>query len=118
MVEAENENTLLAGGFWVLNLHVPGVGTKPVRVIVPVPLTVRNPLACVTMEDDVRLNVNPPTLQRAGSEPELKFQGAAIVTVARALTTVKLPDRLTTVGIVPLPLSHPVTLVAVLAELG
>jgi len=116
VVEAENENTLLAGGFWVLNFHEPGVGVKPLPVIVPVPLTLRNPLACMTMEDAVRLNVNPPTLQRAGSGPELKFQGAAIVTVAPAGTLVKFPDRLTTVGAGPFPLSHPVTRVAVLTE--
>ena len=98
-MEAENENTPLAGGFWVLNLHEPGVGSKPLPVIVPVPLTVRNPLPCWVMEDDVRLNVNPPTLQRAGSGPELKFQGAVIVTVAPTVTNVaKSPDRLTTVG--------------------
>ena len=55
VVEAENENTPLAGGFWVLNLHEPGVGSKPILVIVPVPVTVRNPLPCWVMEDDVRL---------------------------------------------------------------
>ena len=46
MVEAENENTPLAGGFWVLNLHEPGVGSKPLPIIVPVPVTLRNPLPC------------------------------------------------------------------------
>ena len=118
MVEAENENTLLAGGFWVLNLHVPGVELKPLPVIVPVPLTARNPLPCWVMEDAVRLNVNPPTCQNIGTWPELKFQGgAAIVTVAPTLTYVaKSPDRLTTVGSAPLPLSQLVTLVAVLTE--
>ena len=55
-MEAENENTPLAGGFWVLNLHEPGVALKPWPVIVPVPLTVRNPPPCVTMEDVVRSN--------------------------------------------------------------
>src|SRR5207248_515999 len=70
------------------------------------------------MEDAVRLNVNPPTLQRAGSGPELKLQGAAIVTEALPVTYfAKSPDRLTTVGFAPAPLSHPVTLVAVLTEL-
>ena len=70
------------------------------------------------MVDAVRLNVNPPTLQRlARPEGLLKFQGAAIVTAAPVLTNpVKFPDRLATVGFAPLPLSHPVTLVAVLAE--
>jgi hypothetical protein len=69
------------------------------------------------MEDAVRLNINPPTLQRAGSGPELKFQGAAIVTEAPTLTNVaKSPDRLTTVGGKLAPLSHPVTWVAVLTE--
>ena len=100
----------------MLNFHEPGVAVKPVPVIVPVPLTLRNPLACMTMEDAVRLNVNPPTLQRAGCGPELKFQGAAIVTVARASTLVKVPDRLTTVGGPPVPFCHPVTRVAVLTE--
>jgi hypothetical protein len=108
VVEAENENTPLAGGFWVLNFHEPGLGVKPVPLIVPVPLTLRNPLLCRTTEDAVRSNVNAPTLQRAG-RPELKFQGAAIVTVAPTGTDVKLPDRLTTVGSAPAPLSQFVT---------
>ena len=43
-MEAENENTPLAGGFWVVNLHVPGVGSKPLPVIVPVPLTAKEPI--------------------------------------------------------------------------
>jgi hypothetical protein len=116
VVEAENENTPLAGGFWVENFHEPGVAVKPVPVIVPVPLTLRNQLACMTTEDAVRLNVKLPTLQRAGSGPELKFQGAAIVTVAPTGTDVKLPDRLTTVGSAPAPLSQFVTRVAVLTE--
>src|SRR5437016_10375130 len=68
------------------------------------------------MVDAVRLNVNPPTLQRAGSGPELKLQGWAIATEAPTLTLVKSPDRLTTVGGAPAPLSHPITLVAVLTE--
>ena len=68
MVEAENENTPLAGGFWVVNLHEPGVALKPLPVIVPVPLTLMNPLTLGrTMEDAVRSNVNPPTLQRPGT---------------------------------------------------
>ena len=116
MVEAENENTLAAGGFWVENLNMPGVGSKPLPLIVPVPLTLRNPLACMTMEDAVRLNVNPPTLQRAGRGPELKFQGAVIVTGAPTLTLAKDPDRLTTVGGWLFPLSQFVTWVAVLTE--
>ncbi len=116
MVEAENENTPLAGGFWVLNFHEPDVVVKPWPLIVPVPLTLRNPLACMPMEDVVRLNVNPPTFQRLAS-PELKFQGAAIVTGAPTLTNVaKFPDRLTTVGGKLAPLSHPVTWVAVLTK--
>ena len=44
MEEAENENTPLADGFWVENLHETGVGSKPLPVIVPVPVTARNPL--------------------------------------------------------------------------
>jgi hypothetical protein len=32
------------------------------------------------MLDAVRSNVNPPTLHRAGCRPELKLQGAVIVT--------------------------------------
>jgi hypothetical protein len=116
VVEAENENTPLAPGFWVVNVHEPGVGVKPLPVIVPVPLTLRNPLPCWIMEDAVRLNVNPPTLQRAGSGPELKFQGAVIVTGAPTLTLAKDPDRLTTVGGWLFPLSQFVTRVAVLTE--
>ena len=111
MVEAENENTPLAAGFWVLNFHVPGVGTKPLPLIVPVPLTARNPLPCWVMMDVVRSKVNPPTLQRA-VRPEPKVQGAVIATEAPTGTVAKLPDRLTTVGGPPLPLSHPVTRVA------
>src|SRR5262249_17248955 len=65
------------------------------------------------MEDAVRLNVNPPTLHRAGW-PEPKVQGAAIVTLAPTGRDVKLPDRLTTVGGAPAPLSHAVTFLAVL----
>jgi hypothetical protein len=117
VVEAENENTPLAGGFWVLNVHEPGVESKPVRVIVPVPLTLRNPLACRTMVDAVRLNVNPPTLQRAGSPSgELKFQGAVIVTEVPTGTDAKSPDRLVTVGGKLFPLSQLVTWIAVLTE--
>ena len=57
MVEAENENTLLAGGFWVLNLHEPGVALKPWPLIVPVPVTLRKLLTLGrTMEDVVRSN--------------------------------------------------------------
>jgi hypothetical protein len=116
VVEAENENTPLAGGFWVLNVQEPGVSSKPLPVIVPVPFTLRNPLPCMTMWDAVRLYVNPPTLQIAG-RPEPKVQGAAIVTEFPTFTyVVKFPDRLTTVGGLLLPLSHPVTWVAVLTE--
>ena len=116
-MEAENENTPLAGGFWVVNVHVPGVSVKPWPVIVPVPATLRNPLPWWTMEDAVRLYVNPPTLQRAGCSPELKVQGAVIVTEAPTLTNVaKSPDRLETVGGKLFPLSHDITLVALLTE--
>ena len=118
-MEAENENTLLAGGFWVVNLQVPGVALKPWPVIIPVPLTLMNPLTLGrTMEDAVRLNVNPSTFQRPASGPELKFQGVAIgVTASPTFTNVaKSPDRLTTVGGWLAPLSHDVTLVAVLTE--
>ena len=101
MVEAENENTPLAGGFWVVNLQVPGVALKPWPVIVPVPVTPMNPLTLGRlMEDAVRSNLNPPTCQNIGTGPELKFQGgAAIITVSPTFTNpVKFPDRLTTVG--------------------
>ena len=81
-MEAENENTLLAGGFWLVNLHVPGVALKPWPVIVPVPVTAMKLLTLGRrMEDAVRSNVNPPTCQNIGTGPELKFQGGvAIVT--------------------------------------
>ena len=116
VVEAENENTPLAGGFWVENFHEPGVALKPWPVIVPVPLTARNPLPCRVMMDVVRLKVNPPTFQRL-ARPEPKIQGAAIVSAAPTGTNVaKSPDRLATVGGRLLPLSHPVTWVAVLTE--
>ena len=117
MVEAENENTPLAGGFWVLNFHEPGVAVKPVPLIVPVPLTASNPLIRWVTVDVVRSNVNPPTLQRA-VRPEPKIQGAVIVTVAPTGIpppyVAKSPERLTTVGGPPDPLSHPVTRVALL----
>jgi hypothetical protein len=119
VVEAENENTPLAGGFWDVNLHEPGVGSKPWPLIVPVPLTLRNPPPCWLGEDDVRSNVYPLTLQRAGTGPELKFHGANIVTEAPTLTNVaKSPDRLATVGSWGglAPLCQSVTLVAVLTE--
>ena len=78
VVEAENENTLLAGGFWVLNLHEPGVALKPLPLIVPVPLTASNPLIRWVTVDVVRSNVNPPTFQRL-SWPEPKIQGSAVI---------------------------------------
>jgi hypothetical protein len=79
--EAENENTPLAGGFWLVKLQVPVVGAKPLPKIVPVPLTAMNPLTLGrVMEDAVRSNVKLPTLQRAGCRLELKVQGAVIVT--------------------------------------
>jgi hypothetical protein len=113
-VDAENENTPLAGGFWVVKLHVPGVGSKPVRVIVPGPLTTRNPFAFTTLVDVVRSNLNPPTLQRL-ARPEPKVQGAIIVTESPTFTYVaKSPDWLTTVGGMLAALSHDVTLAAVL----
>ena len=98
-MEAENENTPAAGGFWVLNLQVPGVGTKPLPLIVPVPLTLRNPLPCWTMVDVVKSNVNPPTLQRAGwPEPKVQGNGFIVTLAPTATKPVKLPDRLVTVG--------------------
>ena len=106
----------MALGFWVLNFHEPGVAVKPVLVIIPVPLTLRNPPPRWTMTEDVRSNINPPTLQRLG-RPDPKVQGAVIVTGAPTATDVaKSPDRLTTVGSAPAPLSHDVTLVAALTE--
>ena len=101
----------------MLNLHEPGVALKPLPLIVPVPVTASDPLPCWVMVDDARSNVNPPTLQRPScGPPGLKVQDVAIVTGAPTLTLVKLPDRLTTVGFPPAPLSHPVTLVAVMTE--
>ena len=82
----------------------------------PRPADGKEPITLQDNGDAVRLNVNPPTLQRLG-RPEVKVQGAAIVTVAPTGTYVaKSPDRLTTVGGRLFPLSHPVTLVAVLTE--
>ena len=48
-MEAENENTLLAGGFWVLNLHVPGVGLKPCAGNRPRPADAKEP---ITLQDN------------------------------------------------------------------
>jgi hypothetical protein len=72
------------------------------------------------MEDEVKLKVNPPTVQKLVIGPELKFHCNAVkVTGAFIATEAKLPSRLCTVGI-PLPsaLCHPpaTTAVAVAAE--
>ena len=83
VVEAENENTPLAGGFWVLNLHVPGVGTKPCAANRPRPGDAKEPInpwqdngGCCQVK---RKSANTPETSHG---PELKFQGVAIVTGA------------------------------------
>ncbi len=69
------------------------------------------------MVDDVKLKVNPPTCQKGDSGPELKLQGAENVAGAfTATNAVKLPSRLSTVGMFPVWSSHPVTAVAVPAD--
>lgn len=44
VVEAENENTPLALGFWVLKLHEPGVSSKPLPLIAPRPTDANEPI--------------------------------------------------------------------------
>ena len=62
-----------------------------------------------TILDEARLNVKPPTLQRAGTAPELKNHGAVNVAVDPARPE-KLPSALITDGepVPPVPL-HAVT---------
>jgi hypothetical protein len=59
-----------------------------VLLIVPTPVTLRNVALCIATNDEVRSNVNPPTLHRAdvagpgigiAGVPELKVQEGAIV---------------------------------------
>jgi hypothetical protein len=65
------------------------------------------------MWDAIKLNVNPPTLQKPGSGPELKDHGKANSAVAPD-NPAKLPLPLCTVGMNPLSSNQPVTIVAVL----
>ena len=70
--------------------QVPGVGSKPLPLIVPTPLTSRNvPLGfCETTIDELRSKVKPPICHNIGfagpgagvaGVPELKIHGAPIV---------------------------------------
>lgn len=53
----------------------------PIGLIVPTPVMLRKVELCETITQDVRSNLNPPTLHRLGVFVEgLKIHGAAIVT--------------------------------------
>ena len=76
-MEAENENTPLAGGFWVVNLHVPGVAVKAIVGNRPRPADANEPInpwqdngGCCQVK---RKSANTARDQARG--PELKFQG-------------------------------------------
>lgn len=102
-----------------VKLQVPGVGSNPFPLMVPVPRTSRKvELWDVTMEE-VRSKVKPPTCHNIGvagpgsgapGVPELKVQFGAIVTLAKSGMLLKSPvcDPGTTKE-----LFHVVTLVAV-----
>ena len=62
----EKLNTPLAFGDCAVKLQVPGVGSNPFPVIVPVPEIRRKSAFCRTTVDPSRSNVKPPTLQRPG----------------------------------------------------
>jgi len=80
----------------MLKLQVAGVGVDPLPLTVPVPSTLRNLELWETILDDVRSKVKPPTLHRAGCDPELKVQGAVIVTAVPKAMPLKLPLELVT----------------------
>ena len=62
-----------------VKLQVPGVVSKPLPLMVPIPVTLRKFASCWTMADEFRLKVKPPTLQSAVVEVEgLKIHGVAM----------------------------------------
>jgi len=115
---AENENTPLADGSSVPKWNVPGVGSKLFPEIVPTALTDTKPGPWAFMEEEVRSNVNPPTVQKLGNAPEVNDHGCAKVTASPGATNVaKSPSAFCTAGkpTPPVPV-QPVTVAAVPAE--
>ena len=95
---AEAENVKVCGppplaGFWVLKLQVNSVGAKPLPLTVPIPMTPRKFADWLSMCDDCKSNVKPPTVQKLGIAPELKLQGVAPTKEAGVLIAIppKLP---------------------------
>ena len=68
---AENENFSAADGSCVVKWNKPGVGSKLFPEIVPTASTDTEPAPWLTMEEEVRSNVNPSTDQKLGIAPEL-----------------------------------------------
>jgi hypothetical protein len=77
---AENENFSAADGSCVVKWNKPGVASKLFPEIVPTASTDTEPEPWLTMEEEVRSNVNPSTDQKLGTAPELNDHGAAKVT--------------------------------------
>ena len=49
-----------------MKLHNPGVGSKPLPLIVPIPVILRKTADWLTTTEELRSKVNPPTVQRPG----------------------------------------------------
>lgn len=72
---------------------MPGVGSKPLPLIVPIPLMFKKVDVCETITEDVRSNVKPPTFHRLGVFVDgLKIQGAAIAAVVPGVILEKSPE--------------------------
>src|ERR1700730_17749652 len=84
----------------MLKLQVAVVGVNPLPLTVPVPSTLRNVELCETIVDDVRSKVKPPTLHRAGCDPELEVRRLPIMTAVPKVMPTKLPLELVTKGLV------------------
>ena len=94
-----------------VKLQVPGVGSNPFPLIVPIPDTSRNCALWDITVEELRSNVNPPTLHRADvagpgagdpGVPELKIQGAAMAAEVPATDTGKIARALQDQRTVPL----------------
>ena len=121
LAEAENDQEVgltPLDGSWVVKLQVIAVGSKLLPLTTPTPLTTTKPLTpavppCDTMDEDNRLNVNPPTAQKGFTElPVLKFHGAVKTAGVLLATTANEPASPETTGAI-----QEVTAVAVEAEL-
>ena len=76
-----------------VKLQVPGVGSKPFPLALPIPVTLRKFALWVTTVEEVRSNVKPPTFHRPGlagpgigmaGVPELNVHGAPMVALVPA----------------------------------